>query len=115
MASKKYKLRFRAVNRDIFEAVKNGIKKVETRAATIKFRNIKAGDAVVLLCGKQKFEKRVKNARHFKSIESLLGRYRLNDIDPRVASVKELKKVYHGFPNYRAKIKKYGIIALELK
>ena len=34
-------LQFRAENRDIFEAIRAGVKKVETRAATEKFRDIK--------------------------------------------------------------------------
>jgi len=39
-------LRFRQVNKDIFEAIKSGEKKIETRAATEKFRGVSAGDIV---------------------------------------------------------------------
>ncbi|MBI5913245.1 hypothetical protein HY839_02260 [Candidatus Azambacteria bacterium] len=43
------RLKFRAKNRDIFEAIRDGRKKVETRAATEKFRDIKSGDTVTLV------------------------------------------------------------------
>ena len=36
---KKHTLRFRAVNRDIFDAIRNGKKKIETRAGSPKFFN----------------------------------------------------------------------------
>lgn len=43
------KLRFREVNRDIFEAIQDGSKKVETRAATVRYQKIKKGDYVMLI------------------------------------------------------------------
>ncbi len=48
--------RFRTINKDIFEAIKSGKKKVETRAATEKYRNIKAGDTVKLVCENEQKE-----------------------------------------------------------
>lgn len=59
METKIIQLKFRAVNRDIFEAIRTGAKKVETRAATEKFRDIRKGDAVALVCGGNRMEKRV--------------------------------------------------------
>ena len=115
MGNKKYKLRFKAINRDIFEAVKNGEKKVETRAATKKFKNIRAGDKLVLVCGRQRFEKEVKAVRHFKTIKAMLKKYKIRQVDPRVSTEKELSRVYHSFPGYKEKIKKYGLMTFELK
>lgn len=46
-----YMLRFRAINRDTFQAIRVGTKKVETRAATIKYRDIKVGDVITFVCG----------------------------------------------------------------
>lgn len=45
--SKKYTLRFRAVNEDTFNAIKNGKKKIETRAGSPKYFYIQAGDILV--------------------------------------------------------------------
>ncbi|OIO47548.1 MAG: hypothetical protein AUJ32_02565 [Parcubacteria group bacterium CG1_02_40_82] len=108
-------LKFRAVNRDIFEAIKNGSKKIETRAATKKFKNIRAGDRIVLVCGKQRFENVVKAVRHFKTIKAMLKKYKIRQVNPWVSTEQELRQVYWNFPNYKEKIKKYGIIAFELK
>lgn len=111
----KYTLRFRAVNKDIFLDIKSGKKTVETRAATEKYRNIKDGDLMVLVCGKEKFEMKVKKAKIFKSIKSLIKAYAIKKIMPNLSTEKELRDAYYSYPNYKEKIKKFGIIALELK
>ena len=114
MSSKIITLRFRAVNRDIFEAIRDGRKKVETRAATARYRDIKAGNMLRFVCGKDTFEKKAKRVKIFKSIASLLKQYRAGDINPFVRSEVELQKMYYSYPNYREKIKQFGIIAIEL-
>ena len=116
---KKYVLRFGVANKDIFDAIKEGRKKIETRAATKKYCNIKAGDVVVLSYGAhksaQKFEKRVRSAHIFKTIRAMLRNYKPKEINPKVSTESELIDMYYSFPDYRDKIKKFGLIALELK
>ncbi|MEK7151604.1 MAG: ASCH domain-containing protein [Patescibacteria group bacterium] len=115
MKNKIYKLRFRAVNRDIFEAIRDGKKKIETRAATIKYRNIEAGDIVILSCGKDKFSKTVAAVNVFKTISALLKKYKVKEINPGVESEGELRDIYYSFPGYKEKIRDNGLVALELK
>ncbi|OHA04438.1 MAG: hypothetical protein A2934_00370 [Candidatus Sungbacteria bacterium RIFCSPLOWO2_01_FULL_47_10] len=115
MQSKIHVLRFRAKNGDIFEAIRNGTKRVETRAASKKFRGIRAGDTLKLVCGKQSFEKKVKRVHLFRTIESLLRRYSVKAINPNVDSKEELVRLYYSFRGYRQAIKRYGLIAMELK
>lgn len=112
---KKCILRFRTINQDVFDAIKNGAKKVETRAATARYNKIKMGDVIVLVCGKNRFEKTVKRAGIFKTISSMLGKYKVEDVMPNLSSAKELEQAYCSYPNYREKIKKFGLIAIELK
>lgn len=109
-----YQLRFRTVDKDIFEAIKNGRKNVETRAATARYKNIKKGDALTLVCGKDKFQKIIKTVKTFKTIRALLKKYKPSEINPNLKSAKELEEMYNSFPGYREKIKKSGLIALEL-
>lgn len=111
----KYTLRFRTVNKDIFLDIKSGKKTVETRAGTERYRNIKPGDTVVLVCGKERFQKEIKKAKIFKTIKSLVKIYPIKKIMPNISSKKELEIAYYSYPNYREKIKKNGLIALELK
>ncbi|MCH7883188.1 hypothetical protein IIA95_02125 [Patescibacteria group bacterium] len=112
---RKYTLRFRKADKDIFKAILNGKKKVETRAATIRYRDMKAGDVVVFLCGEDTFEKKVKHIQIFKTITAMLHKYSVKDIMPSLSSKKELENSYYRYPGYREKIRKYGLVALELK
>ena len=98
----------------IFNAIKSGKKKTETRAGSSKFINIKRGDTLVFVCGKEKFEKKVKKVKKFKDVSSLLKVYKPQDINPKTRNLEESEKMYYSFPGYREKIKKYGIIAFEL-
>lgn len=97
----KYTLRFRAVNKDIFLDIKSGKKTVETGAGTERYRNIKAGDMVILVCGKERLEKEVKKAKIFKTIKSLIRAYPIKKITPHLSTVKELEDAYHGYSNYK--------------
>jgi ASC-1-like (ASCH) protein len=110
MKDKIYILRFRAVNRGIFEAIKSGKKKVETRAATERYRKIKKGDKVCLACGREKIIKQVVAARVFSTIATLLKKYRPSQINPKIKTEAELRKMCYG-----DKIKKYGLIAWQLE
>lgn len=112
--SKKYTLRFRAVNKDTFNAIKNGKKKIETRAGSPKYFYIQAGDVLVFVCGKDKFEKKVKKVRKFKSIKALNKVYKPKQINPKTTTMGESEKMYYSFPGYKEKIKKYGLVAMEL-
>lgn len=114
MENKKIILRFRAINKDIFLAIKNGKKKIETRAASKRFRTIKTGDKLVLVCGKEKIERKVKKIKVFKTIKTLLKKYKPWEINPEAFSEKDLIKMWSGFSDYKEKIKKYGLVAMEL-
>lgn len=108
-------LKFRAENRDIFEAIKSGAKKVETRAATKKYEDIKVGDIVKLSCGGDSFEKLVTKVTIFPTIDALLETYTPQEINPKIDSAEKLTEMYYSFPGYREKIEKIGLVALELK
>jgi len=108
-------LKFRTVNKDIFEAVKSGKKKVEIRAITVKYQNIKPGEEVKLVCGEENFLKIVVGVKMFKNVTALLKNFNPQEINPSCHSKEELKKMFYSFPGYKEKISKYGLIALELK
>jgi ASC-1-like (ASCH) protein len=113
--TKHYILKFAQVNRDIFESIRSGNKKTETRAATVKYKDIKMGDILTLSCGSEKFEKKVKTARYFGSIKEMLSVYGPQEINPSTSTEEELTRVYHSFSGYEEKIKEFGLIALELE
>lgn len=108
-------LRFRAANKDIFDMIRKGEKRIETRAATVRYGVISTGDEIVFVCGNKHFKKIVKKATVFPRIGALLKKYSVKDIMPRLHSEKELREAYYRYPNYKEKIKKFGLIALEFK
>src|SRR5262245_10453017 len=107
-------LRFRAVDKKNFLEIKRGLKKVETRAATEKYRAIKKGDVLKIVCGSAVLLKPVKRVRIFKSVDGMVKRVPYRRIMPEVASVAAMKKIYAGYPGYKEKLKKYGVIAFDL-
>lgn len=113
--NKSHKLRFRESNRNIFNAIKTGKKKVETRAATERYRKIKVGDSLTFICGKSKINKIVSKVQIFKTIASLIKRFKPIQINPGTKTKQDLIKMYHSFPQYEEKLKKSGIIAFTLK
>jgi len=114
MKNKTYTLRFRAVNRDIFEAIKSGDKKIETRAATVKYRDIKIDDTVVFVCGAKRFSRKIKQVKSFKGIDPMLRVFKIKDIMPGLKSKSELERAYYSYSGYKEKIKKFGLIAFKV-
>lgn len=112
---KSLRLRFREVNRDIFESIWDGRKKIETRAATVRYQKAKKGDRVIFVCGDDIFEKRIADAHIFKSVDELLKKYKVKQINPNIETEEELRKMFYSFPGYREKIKKHGLLAIELE
>ncbi|HVZ10853.1 MAG TPA: ASCH domain-containing protein [Candidatus Paceibacterota bacterium] len=108
-------LTFNQKNKDIFEKIKAGEKKVETRAATEKYQNIRAREEIIFVCGNSRFKKRVRKILKFKSIAGILKKYKPGDINPGITTAKEVIALYHSFPDYKEKIRKFGLIALELE
>jgi ASC-1-like (ASCH) protein len=111
---KKHILRFRAVNKSSWLAIKNGTKPIETRAGTGKYLKIQKGDLLVLVCGKSRFSKKIKKVEYFPSISKLFAKYSYKKIMPFAESKKEAEEIYYSYPNYKEKIKKSGIIAFTL-
>ena len=103
------------VNRDIFDAIRDGKKKVETRAASVKHLGIKAGDSLKMVCGDDFFVKKALKVQLFKTIDDMLKRYEVRQINPNMGTRGELEELYFSFPGYKVKIASMGLIAIELE
>lgn len=113
--SKHLSLSFRAVDRDKFDQIVNGIKTIETRAATVKYQDLSPGDTIRFSCDKQRIGKTISFVRYYSSIEEMLEDLPLDKILPDVTDLDGALKVYYGFPGYEQKIKQSGIVALGLE
>lgn len=109
------RLVFNKINKDIFEALRKGVKKVETRAATAKYKKLEADGVISFSCAGEMFEKKIAKVTQFPSIDALLKKYKPADINPKLKTRDEIVKMYHSFPGYEEKIKEFGIIAIEFK
>lgn len=112
---KSYTLRFAAPNKDYFLALKSGEKRVETRAASTKYKNIAVGDSLTFVCGTQKFTRIVKSVTTFKTLSAMLKKYKVSDIVPWMKTQAELQATYDGYSGYIEKLKQFGFIAIEFK
>lgn len=112
---KNWTLRFRVVDKDNFNEIREGLKWVETRAATDKYKNIQEGDTLTFVCGKDKIIKKVERVNIFKSIPAMLRKYKRTDVMPSTRSLIEMKRIYYSYPGYKEKIKKYGLVSFEIR
>jgi ASC-1-like (ASCH) protein len=110
-----HRLVFRDIDKDKFDEVANSVKTIETRAATYKFLNIKPGDKLKIVCGNESIEKLVTRVNHYPSIDNMLDNLPLNKILPFAKNREDAFKIYYGFPGYKEKIEKHGIMAFKLK
>ena len=113
--TKIHTLLIREVDRKVFEGVKDGTKSIETRAATDKYRAVQEGDILNFVCGNDSLQKSVTNVNLFGTIEELTGKFDFKKIVPFASSAEEVKEIIFGFPGNEEKVKKFGIIAFELK
>lgn len=110
-----YSLSFLEKNKDIFNSIKDGKKKIETRAGKSEYSKIKSGDVIELSCGEENFLKTVGKAFQLKSLESLFEKYKPEEIIPGIFSYEKIKEIYLSFPNYEKRIKENGIFVFELE
>ncbi len=109
------KLVFAKENKDIFQAIKSGKKKVETRAFSPKYKKIEKGMTVTVTCDGESFDKMIGKVEVFKSVEALLQKYNPEDINPRLHTQEEVFAMYDSFTGYTEKIQQFGLIAFALE
>lgn len=112
---KTWRLPFRAVDRDKFEALRRGEKSIETRAGGPKYRGMAEGDLAVISCGAEKLERRIVNLRHFDTLDELFAAVPYEQVFPWAKDLDEAKSSYDAYPGYAERIKGYGILAFELE
>lgn len=110
----KHRLIFRASDKAEFQALVEGRKSIETRAATPKYRKVEVGDTLVISCGGEQIEKTVRHVSIYDSIDSLLANEKLAEIMPLAKDEAEARKAWHSYPGYDEKIAKYGIVAWQI-
>ncbi|MDB5194669.1 MAG: hypothetical protein JWN50_683 [Parcubacteria group bacterium] len=111
MEPRKWIIRFRARDKFNFDEVVEDLKKVETRAATDKYRKITKGDILVFVCGKNRLEKKIKKVELFKTLDAMYRKINYKKIMPSQPSAAAAKRVNESYPGYKEKLKAFGVIA----
>ncbi len=112
---KNWTLRFRAEDKDNFEELRSGLKSIETRAATVKYKNIKVGDTLTFTCDGDHFTKTITKRYHWPSVDKMVREVPFKRVMPNVQSISEMKAMYDSYPDYTEKIALYGLFGWGLK
>jgi ASC-1-like (ASCH) protein len=110
----RHDIEFREVDRKRFEEIRDGVKRIETRAAAEKYLSVKEGDELVFRCGDDSFVKRVGRVYRWPSIEAMAEEVPLADVIPSAASMEETRARYASYPGYGEKIRKDGLLGFRL-
>jgi len=98
-------LRIRAENRIIFNQIKSGRKKVETRAFGFtktgkNFGSVQKGDTLLFMCGRARLRKKVKKIKKFRTIDVFFEKVNQKLVWPHLErrTLSEIKKQYYAIP-----------------
>lgn len=78
-----------------FSKLKNGLKKVEGRKASTKYRQIQAGDEILFRCGSHEFLSKVVKIDSFKSLDDYLLGVTIKEALPGIKTIEEAREIYY--------------------
>jgi ASC-1-like (ASCH) protein len=111
----KHHAQIAAENSEIFAALLDGRKPIETRAATPKWQAVKPGDDLEMSCSSDSAIFTVTRIEHYPTIEEMFAVIPVSQIIPGVDSVEAARDVYYSFPGYKEKLAEWGILAFWLQ
>lgn len=110
----KHHAQIAAENNEIFAALLDGRKPIETRAATPKWQTVKPGDDLEMRCGSNSAAFSVTRVEHYPTIEDMFAEIPVSQIIPGIDSIDEARAVYYSFPGYKEMLAEWGILAFWL-
>lgn len=113
--AKVHRLPFLGSHRQTFELIRDGRKRLETRAGSKEYFQIAPGDSIEFSCGEDMTSKKVVRIEKFPSLESLLTRYQPADLNPAWGSSEEARQAFLSFPRYEKRIQDFGLLVFEIE
>jgi len=100
-----------------FDAIKAGLKTVEGRLNSPKFKDLKFGDLITFTCHEtnEKISGVVKALNIYPNFEAMLVSEGLENMLPGVTSLYEGVMIYESFPGYQEGAKEFGTLAIRIK
>ena len=99
-----------------FNAIKIGLKTVEGRPNSLKFKDLRSGDKISFICvsTNELIYCTVVAVRVHRSFYEMLQAHGLQNMLPGVTDIQQGVAVYENFPGYREKVKNNGAIAIKI-
>ena len=107
-------LKFEEKDRGRFNEIKEGFKKIETRAANAKYASIEEGDEILFTCGQDSFTKKVLKTYHWPTVEAMCAEVPLEEVMVGLFTVEQAKQRYATYPGYTERIKEGGILGFQI-
>lgn len=106
--------RFFRLQRRYLELIKCGQKRWEGRLKVGAAANLQVGYRVILSCGSEEIERKVRSVREYRSFESMLRDIGVQALLPGCNDLQTAIAIYHSFPGYSEREKTLGVVAMEL-
>lgn len=94
--------------------IKGGQKRVEGRINTGVFKNISPGQQIRFYCRESEVNCEVVHVRRYSSFSDMLHGEGVRNILPNTSSVDAGVRLFHSFPGYAERSRRYGTIAIEI-
>lgn len=100
-----------------FNAMKAGLKTVEARINSLKFKDLHSGDQISFTCNvtHEVILCRVQEIIVYVSFFEMIQEQGLQNMLPDVATIAQGVAIYESFPGYKEKVKNNGVLAIKIK
>jgi len=106
-----------SVKQKYFDAIKTGIKTVEGRLNSPKFKDLKATMQMSFTCAdsQEQLICIVQDVQTYPTFEAMLEAQGVVNMLPGIDSLPVAVAIYESFPGYREDVKKMGALAIKIK
>ena len=106
-----------SLKKKYFDAIKAGIKTVEGRLNSPKFKDLKPGMNIVFKStdSDEDLTCKVESLNVYPNFEIMLQKEGLEKMLPGIKTIEEGNTIYESFPGYKDKVKEIGALAIRLK
>ncbi len=111
---KNWTLSYPTADKENFEAIRKGIKSIETRPGISKYKMIKVGDTITFTCNGAHFTKEVVKRYHWPSPEALVREVHFKKVLPSANTTNETEGAFENDPEYTENMATWGMFGFGL-
>lgn len=105
-----------SLRQEYFDAIKSGLKTVEGRINSPKFKDLKPGMTIRFTCinTNETIVCTVQAIHVYTNFTEMLQSAGVENMLPGISSITEGVELYESFPGYREDVKKFGALAIKI-